>query len=108
MTTQLADNAPRLREGWHYSERYGEVYVSPGGTAWVVRQIGNELKSVSVPLTPAEIVKTPAIDRLKHAQAVQRSRNRAKGITQPPNFGTSAVRGTNQAVVAGVKGGDDR
>ena len=108
MTTHLADNAPRLREGWHYTERYGEVYVSPGGTAWVVRQSGNELKSVSVPLTPAEIVKTPATELRKEAILRQQRRKRRGGRTSPPNFGTSAVRGTKQAVVAAARGADDR
>ena len=37
----------KLSEGWHHTERYGEVFVSPGGIAWVVREVaGGELKSV--------------------------------------------------------------
>lgn len=75
-----------LSEGWHHTERYGDVYVSPGGIAWVVQQVGNELKSVSVSLTPADITKTPAVERMKHIQKERRYRKTRVSVTQSANL----------------------
>jgi len=81
MTSDFTLSSPterRLPEGWHHTERYGEVYVSPGGVDWVVRQVGNELKSVSVHVTPADIVKTPATE-LRKAAILRQSRRKRSG-----------------------------
>ena len=53
----------KLTEGWHNTESYGEVYVSPGGIAWVVQQIGDELASVSVPLAKEDIIREDSATR---------------------------------------------
>ena len=66
----------RLSEGWHHTERWGEVFVAPGGSAWVVQRSGQRLINVTVPLNHSDIIKTPAIDRVRHAQFMRRYRER--------------------------------
>lgn len=103
MTTLEKPAIKKLPEGYHFTEKYGEIFVSPGGIAWVTREMPNhELKSVSVPVKPTDIVKTPAVDRLKHAKAVQRSRIRARGLTQPSIFGSGKGKDSKQGTLAGV------
>jgi hypothetical protein len=65
----------------------------------VVRQVGNELKSVSVHVTPADIVKTPATELRKAAILRQSRRKKWGGRTQPPNFGTGDGKGAKQGVL---------
>jgi hypothetical protein len=49
--------ANQLPEGWR-----GEYFVSPGGIAWVVRQVDDQLVSVAVPVTPEDLRKRGEID----------------------------------------------
>jgi hypothetical protein len=102
MTSDLTLKSPsesKLPEGWHNTSRHGEVYVSPGGTAWVVRQVGNGLKSVSVHVTPADIVKTPSVERVKHATAARKRYQVRVSARKAPNFGTGNGEGTKQGVL---------
>ena len=85
----------RLSEGWHHTEKYGEVFVAPGGSAWIVQQSGQRLVNVTVTLNQSDIIKTPAIDRVKHAQAMRRYRNTRVSITQTANLPLSEVYGIN-------------
>jgi hypothetical protein len=55
----------RLPEGWHMTEKYGEVYVNPGGIAWTIQRDGDELVSVSVQITKEDITQKPSADRVK-------------------------------------------
>ena len=70
-----------LQDGWQSTERFSEVFITTDGTAWTVRQVGNELKSVPVSITAQDIVRTPSIDRLKHAQGMRRLRKARVSIT---------------------------
>lgn len=85
--------AARLSEGWHNTEKYGEVFVAPGGSAWIVQQSGQRLINVTVTLKQSDIIKTPAIDRMKHAQAMRRYRNTRVSITQTANLPLSEAEG---------------
>jgi hypothetical protein len=58
----------KLKEGWVSTEKYAEVYVSPGGIAWVVQRIGNKLESVSVKLPKADITEKSSAERTKNAR----------------------------------------
>lgn len=94
----------KLPEGWHYTEKYGEIFVSPGGIAWVVKEMPNhELKSVPVPAKPEDIIKTPATDRVKHA-AAERKRYQARlTVRKASNFGTGKAEGGKQGVLEVLK-----
>jgi len=48
------------KDGWYQTEKYGEVYVAPGGTAWIVNK---ELKSVQVPLLESDIIRPDSLTR---------------------------------------------
>jgi len=104
MTTVTLEIQKKLPEGWHNTEKYGEVFVSPGGTAWVVKEMPNhELKSVAVPMTPQDIIKTSAIDRVKRA-LVQRRRYKARlSVRKSPPCGLSEVKGNTQGIAEGTK-----
>ena len=56
MEEALSKQTSKLPEGWHFTERYGHVFVSPGGIAWVVQRKGNKLESVSGSLTKDDII----------------------------------------------------
>jgi hypothetical protein len=73
-------NPPKLPEGWHHTEKYGDVFVAPGGSVWVVQQNGQHLINVTVTLNPSDIIKTPAIDRVKHALVERRRYNLALAV----------------------------
>jgi len=100
----------KLPEGWHHTEKYGEVFVSPGGIAWVVKEValvtpglGNELKTVSVTITASDIIKTPAIDLRKRANS------RKDVVRAGVSYHSKAVRALRRAksgkqgTMAGVK-----
>jgi len=89
-------NPPKLPEGWHHTEKYGDVFVAPGGSAWVVRQNGERLVNVMVSINPADIVKTPLLERRKQAIAKQSYRKRQGGRTQGVNLPLSEVEGVDK------------
>jgi hypothetical protein len=67
----------RLPEGWHNTESYGEVFVSPGGIAWVVQIFDDQLCSVSVPLSKKDIIGKSAVER--RAAVIKKQVQRTKG-----------------------------
>ena len=52
-------------------DKYGDIFVSPGGRAWAVQQKGDRLINITVKLNPTDVVKKPAIERIKHAQTMR-------------------------------------
>jgi hypothetical protein len=77
------DSAPpqteKLKEGWYNTEKFGEVYVSPGGVGWVVQRQGDKLETVSVKLSKSDIVQKPSSERVKHAMAEKRRYKLSQG-----------------------------
>ena len=63
MEETLSKQTSKLPEGWHFTERYGYVFVSPGGIAWVVERQGNKLESVSGCLTKDDIIVKTAFEK---------------------------------------------
>jgi hypothetical protein len=90
-------NPPKLPEGWHHTERWGEVFVTPGGSAWVVQHSNDRLINVTVIINLSDIIKTPAIDRVKHAQAMRHYRKNTKvSITQTANLPLSEAESVDK------------
>ena len=71
----------RLIPGWHHTDKFDDIFVSPDGSAWTVQQSGQRLINVKVELEPSDIIKTPAIEKVKHAQAMRRYRKTKVPIT---------------------------
>ena len=89
----------KLPEGWHNTERFGEVFVSPGGIPWVVQRNGNKLVSVSVPLAKEDIIQKPSAERVKNARRLSVWRNRSRvTVTKPPILTPSVVSKANDGV----------
>jgi hypothetical protein len=77
--------APKLPEGWHDTEKYGPVFVSPSGTAWAVQLVGDKFKNVIVDVSPRDFIGQSAIE--KRTNAIKRQVRRAKSKvsrTTPP------------------------
>ena len=88
--------AASLSEGWHNTEKYGEVFVAPGGSVWIVQQSGQRLINVTVKLDPSDLVKTPALERRKQAIAKQTYRKRQGKRTQMANLPLSEAEGVDK------------
>jgi len=72
------------REGWHNTERYGLVFLSPGGIAWTVRRQGDRLANVPVKLAPGDLIKKTATEKVKANAYLKRYRaNLSKQANQP-------------------------
>ena len=69
----------KLPEGWVNTEKYGDVYISLGGVAWVVQRIGDELASVAVKITREDIIEKSSAERTKSARYLKEWR-KSKGI----------------------------
>jgi hypothetical protein len=90
----------RLPAGWVNTEKYGEVYVSPGGIAWVVQRQGNKLESVSVKITKDDIIGKNATEKRKDAIQKAARRTMSKVLrTTPPILTTGGAGKGNQRVV---------
>jgi len=63
-----ANGSRKLPEGWVNTEKYGELYISPGGVAWVVQRIGDKLASVAVKITREDIIEKSSAERTKSAR----------------------------------------
>ena len=48
--------AGKLPEGWHSTERYGDIFVSPSGRAWGVKIIGTKFENVVVDVRAADFI----------------------------------------------------
>lgn len=92
----LSATTAKLPEGWHHTEKYGDVFVAPGGSAWVVQQNGEHLINVTVMLNPSDIIKTPAIDRVKHAFVERRRYNLALAVRKQSDLPLSEAEGMNK------------
>ena len=74
----------RLPEGWHMTEKYGEVYVNPGGIAWTIQRDGDELVSVSVQITKEDITQKPSAERVKrNLSDRQRRKTKVVDVSRP-------------------------
>ena len=72
-----------LKEGWYNTEKYGEVYVSPSGKAWIVNK---DLRSVCIPLEETDITSKTRVEKLKHALIQRKSKaNIALRVTKGLN-----------------------
>ena len=69
----------KLPEGWVNTEKYGEVFVNPGGIAWTIQRDGDELVSVSVQITKEDITQKPSADRIKRNLS-DRQRRKSKVV----------------------------
>lgn len=87
------NKAYRIAEGWHNTEKHGEVFVAHGGRAWVVQRSGQRLINVTVPLNPSDIIKTPLLERRKQAITKQSYRKRQDKRTQMANLPLSEAEG---------------
>ena len=76
--------APKLPEGWHDTEKYGPVFVSPGGIAWAVQLVGSKFENIAVKITKKDITGKPSAERIKHAAAEKRRYNLAKSSRKQP------------------------
>ena len=55
--------------GWHLTDKFADIFVSPGGSAWAVQQKGDRLINITVKLNPTNVVRTPLLERRKQAIA---------------------------------------
>ncbi len=62
--------------GWHHTDKFGDIFVSPDGIAWAVRQNGDRLVNVAVKLNPSDITKTTLLERRKQSIAKRSYRKR--------------------------------
>jgi hypothetical protein len=86
----------QLAAGWHLTDKFGDVFVSPDGSVWAVQQSGDRLINVAVKLDSSDIIKTPSIDRVKHAQAVRHYRKTRVTVTRMPDLPLSEAEGMNK------------
>ena len=79
-----AVNKSKLSEGWVNTSQ-GDVFISPGGVAWVVERRGDALVSVPVKLSKDDIIGKSAAER--RAESIQKQTRRARTRvlrTMPP------------------------
>jgi hypothetical protein len=95
MEETLNKQTSKLPEGWHFTEKYGDVFVSPGGIAWVVERQGNKLESISVPLTKDDMVKKLSEERTKNARYLKEWRKSKRNLSKPSNLTGGEVKGLN-------------
>jgi hypothetical protein len=96
----MIQNDAKLPEGWHNTEKYGDVFISPGGIGWVVQRIGEKLESVVVKISKDEIIGKTAIE--KRMDAIRRQNRWAKSRvsrTKAPNLTPSAAEVANEKVL---------
>ena len=92
---EIPSDHHRPDPGWHLTDKFGDIFVSPNGSAWAVQQSGQRFINVKVNLDPSDIVKTPAMERVKHAQTMRCYRKMKASITPKPNLPLSEVYGIN-------------
>ena len=77
--------AGKLPEGWHSTERYGDIFVSPSGRAWGVKIIGTKFENVVVDVRAADFIGQSVIERRKEAVRKSVRRQSVQGQrTKPP------------------------
>jgi len=95
-------SCPTLPEGWHESEKYGPVYVSPGGKAWTVQIIRDRLENVIVDVSVNDFIGKSAIELRKDAvrKAARRTMTKVSRTTPPiltPSVGSKDNDGVSEA-----------
>jgi hypothetical protein len=93
---EIPSDHHRPDPGWHLTDKFGDIFVSPDGSAWAVQQSGQRFINVKVNLDPSDIVKTPAMERVKHAQTMRRYRKTKATITSMPNLALSEAEAMNK------------
>lgn len=93
---EIPSDHHRPAPGWHLTDKFGDIFVSPDGSAWAVQQSGQRFINVKVNLDPSDIVKTPAMERVKHAQTMRRYRKTKATITSMPNLALSEAEAMNK------------
>ena len=83
-TTGAGKQRNEISEGWHLTEKYGDVFVSPSGKVWSVKQIGDKLENVIVEISAEDLIQKPSAERMKHAAAEKRRYNLAKLSRKQP------------------------
>ncbi|MFZ1915542.1 MAG: hypothetical protein WAU55_10800 [Dehalococcoidales bacterium] len=93
----------RSNSGWHLSDKYGDVFISPDGSAWAVQQSGQRLINVKVNLNPSDVIKTPLLERRKQAIAKQSYRKGQGRRTSAVNLPLSEVETMGKTSPTGQK-----
>ena len=96
----MIENDTKLPEGWHNTEKHGDVFISLGGIGWVVQRIGGKLESVAVKISKDEIIGKTAIE--KRTDAIRRKTRRTKSKvsrTKAPNLTLCAAEVVNGKVL---------
>jgi len=94
--------AGHLPEGWHDTEKYGSVFVSPGGIAWAVQLVGSKFENIAVDVSVRDFIGQSVIERRK--EAVRKSVRRARiGVsrTTPPILTPQATASTAHEGIGG-------
>ncbi len=76
----------KLPEGWHNTEKYGQVFITPDGSAWTIKSVNNQLQSTQVNISQSDIISTTAIDRTKHNQRMRIYRKSKAPVISPSNL----------------------
>jgi len=76
----------KLPEGWHFTAKYEEVFISHGGIAYTVQLINYQLKSIPVRTSSSDIIQTKAIDKVKQAQRIRQYRKSKVSTTSSPIY----------------------
>ena len=92
--------ASKLPEGWINTEKYGPVFVSPGGISWSIHRSGTRLDNIAIKLSTGDVIEKSAEAKLKHARAVAQWRKSKVAITKAAIL-TAGVVVTREETVAG-------
>ena len=97
----MVQNDTKLPEGWHNTEKHGDVFTSPGGIGWVVQRAGGKLGSVAGKISKDEIIGKTSIE--KRMDAIRRQTKSKVPRTKAPNLTPSAAEVANEKVLEMVK-----
>ena len=92
--------ASKPPEGWINTEKYGPVFVSPGGISWSIQRSGTRLDNIAIKLSTGDVIEKSAEAKLKHARAVAQWRKSKVAITKAAILTAGAVV-TREETVAG-------
>ena len=93
----MIQNDAKLPEGWHNTEKHGDVFISLGGIGWVVQRIGGKLESVAVKISKDEIIGKTAIE--KRTDVIRRQTKSKVSQTKAPNLTLCAAEVVNGKVL---------
>ena len=92
--------ASKPPDGWINTEKYGPVFVSPGGISWSIHRSGTRLDNIAIKLSTGDVIEKSAEAKLKHARAVAQWRKSKVAITKAAILTAGAVV-TREETVAG-------